>query len=187
MANLGSSSIARLRKGTASESPLSCCVVTPMLKVFSASSEGVVASMGTSNFCTEDRDSPSLALRLAPPLPTAFTASSLVDAAACSLARESPLPQPTASRPTIYSLPKREIEPASSALLPVRKQISCATSRVTRSLGPRPINRNVSLILRSERTLRNGDWPKSTPNACLRVPSKTALGVDLGQSPFLNV
>src|SRR5947208_14950054 len=132
-----------------------------MLKVFSASSEGVVASMGTSNFCTEANDSPSLVRRLEVTLPKAFTTSSLLDAADRSLARESPLPQFTASSPTIYSLPKRDIEPARNALLPVRWQISCATSRVTRSLGRRPISRNVSPTLRSEMTVRHDDVRKS--------------------------
>src|SRR2546425_679717 len=109
-----------------------------MLKVFSASSDDVVASIGTLNFCTEANDSPSLVRRLEATLPKAFTTSSLLDASACSLASVSPLPQFTASSPTTYWLPSREIEPASMALLPVRKQISCANSRVTRSLGARP-------------------------------------------------
>src|SRR6266702_586909 len=61
-----------------------------MLKVFSASSDGVVASIGTSNFCTEASDSPSLVRRLEATLPKAFTASSLLDPAACSLASVSP-------------------------------------------------------------------------------------------------
>ena len=51
-----------------------------MLKVFSASNDGVVASMGTSNFCTEASDSPSLVRRLEAALLKAFTTSSLVDA-----------------------------------------------------------------------------------------------------------
>src|ERR1700730_4687160 len=45
MGNLGSISIARLRKGMASASPFSCWVLTPMLNVFSASSDGVVADV----------------------------------------------------------------------------------------------------------------------------------------------
>ena len=58
-ANLGSISMARLKKGMACASPFSCPVLTPMLKVFSASSDEVVASIGTLNFCTEASDSPS--------------------------------------------------------------------------------------------------------------------------------
>ena len=182
MAKLGSSSIARLRKGSASASPLCCCVVTPMLKVFSASREGVVASIGTSNFCTEASDSPSFIRRLAAALPTALTASSFVATSTCSLANVSPLPQFTASSASMYSLPSREIEPEISALVPVRKQISCPTSRVTRSLEVRPIKRKVSRILRSESTLRKGDCPKSTSNACFNVPSKTESPVLLSKS-----
>src|SRR2546426_3789033 len=140
-----------------------------MLKVFSASSDDVVASIGTLNFCTEANDSPSLVRRLEATLPKAFTTSSLLDASACSLASVSPLPQFTASSPTTYWLPSREIEPASMALLPVRKQISCANSRVTRSLGARPIRRNVSPILRSERKLREGDCSRSTASACFKI------------------
>src|SRR5438094_5194676 len=127
-----------------------------MLKVFSASSDEVVASIGTLNFCTEASDSPSFVRRLEVTLPKAFTTSSLLDASPRSLASVSPFPQFTACKPTMYWLPKREIDPASSALLPVRKQISCATSRVTRSLGWRPIKRNVSPILRSERNVEKG-------------------------------
>ena len=47
----------------------------------------------------------------------------------------------------MYWLPKFEIDPTNSALLPVRKQISWAISRVTRSPGERPMSRMVSFIL----------------------------------------
>src|SRR5437899_10783191 len=93
MAKLGSSSIARLRKGTAAASPLSTWVLTPMLKVFSASNDGVVASMGTSNFCTEASDSPSLVRRLEAALLKACTTSSLVDDCAISVASVTSLQQ----------------------------------------------------------------------------------------------
>src|SRR5207253_2628491 len=53
----------------ASASPFSRAVVTPMLKVFSASSDEVVASIGTLNFCTDASDSPSLVRRLKATLP----------------------------------------------------------------------------------------------------------------------
>src|SRR5437660_6301060 len=158
-----------------------------MLKVFSASSDEVVASIGTLNFCTEASDSPSLVRRLEATLPKAFTTSSLLDASPCSLASVSPFPQFTACNPTMYWLPKREIDPASSALLPVRKQISCATSRVTRSLGGRPIKRSVSPTLRSESTLRNGDCSKSTASPCFKAPSKTASPVVLPKSANTTV
>src|SRR5437667_6006551 len=152
-----------------------------MLKVFSASSDEVVASIGTLNFCTEASDSPNLVRRLEATLPKAFTTSSLLAASPCSLASVSPFPQFTACNPTMYWLPKREIDPASSALLPVRKQISCATSRVTRSLGGRPIKRSVSPILRSERTLRKGDCSRSTASACFRSVVEHSIAGRVGQ------
>src|SRR5713101_2721345 len=106
-----------------------------MLKVFSASSDEVVASMGTSNLCTEASDSPSLVLMEEAALSRALRTSSLLGASACSFASVSPVLQLTASRPTTYWLHKREIEPRSSALVPVRKQISRAISGVTRWLA----------------------------------------------------
>src|SRR6266852_7452429 len=126
--------MARLRNGIASASPFRRWVVTPMMKVFSASSDDVVASIGTLNFCTEANDSPSLVRRLEATLPKAFTTSSLLDASACSLASVSPLPQFTASRPTTYWLPRREIEPATLAPLPARNHLSSATFRGTGDL-----------------------------------------------------
>src|SRR5438874_1749522 len=52
--------MALLKNGTASGSPFSRMVLMPMLKVFNASRDGVVASTGTSNFCTDASDSPNL-------------------------------------------------------------------------------------------------------------------------------
>ena len=56
-------------------------------------------------------------------------------ASARSLARLSPVLQATASRPSTYWLPRLEIDPTSTALLPVRRHSSRATSAVTRSVG----------------------------------------------------
>ena len=72
-----------------------------MLKVLSASSDEVVASIGTLNFWTEASDSPSLVRSLEATLAKAFTTSSLLDASPCSLASVSPVPQFTACRPTM--------------------------------------------------------------------------------------
>src|SRR2546426_5460796 len=65
----------------------------PMLKACSASSEGVVASTGTSNFWIKLSDSPSFPRRLAAAFPSAFSTSCLVAASSCSLASASPLLQ----------------------------------------------------------------------------------------------
>ena len=153
-----------------------------MLKAFSASSDVVVASTGTSNLLTEASDSPSLARRLAAALPSVFSTSCLVAASSCSLASVSPVLQPTASKPITYCPPKLEIDPSSIALLPVRTQSSLATSWVIRSLGWRPMRCRVSPTLRSERMLRKGDCPSCTANACFRAPSKTASPVVLSKS-----
>ena len=88
--------------GIAAASPFVRLVVIPMLKAFSASSDGVVASTGTSNFWIEASDSPSLPRRLAAALLSAFSTSCFVAASSCSVASVSPLLQPTASMPITY-------------------------------------------------------------------------------------
>src|ERR1039458_1631588 len=187
MAKLGSSSRARFMNGTASASPLVRAVVMPMLYAFRASSEGVVASTGTSNLCTEASDSPSLARMAVAAVVSALSTPSLLGASACSLARLSPVLQATASRPRMYWLPRLEMDPPRTALLPVRRQSSRATSAVTCSVGARPISFSVSPTLRSERMLRNGDCSRSTARACLRVPSKTGSPVELVKSARTTV
>ena len=145
-----------------------------MLKAFSASSDVVVASTGTSNFWMEASDSPSLAPQAGRRLTQCFQHVLLASpASSCSLASVSPLLQPTASMPITYWPPKLEMEPNRIALLPVRTQSSPATSRLMRSFGGRPISRSVSPTLRSERMLRKGDCPSWTASACFKASSKT--------------
>ena len=62
----------------------------------------MVASTGTSNFCTDASDSPSLPRRLVAAVLNALSTPSLLAASACSLASVSPVLQATASRPTTY-------------------------------------------------------------------------------------
>lgn len=102
-------------------------------------------------------DSPSLSRILVVALPSALSTSSLREACVSSRANESPLAQFTAFNPTTYWLPRLLIEPARTAALPVRSQISRAVSRVMRPLGERPIRRSVSLTRWLERIFKQGD------------------------------
>src|ERR1700687_5078404 len=101
--------------------------------------------------------------------PRAFNASSFRAACTCSCASESPVRQLAASRPTIYSLPRLEIVPSSTAVLPVRWQISRAIWLVNRSSGGRPIRDNVSFTFSSERMLRKGDCRPNRERRLQRV------------------
>jgi Flp pilus assembly protein CpaB len=58
-----------------------------MLNAFSASSDGVVASTGTSNFWIVESDSPSLPRRFDDALLSALSTSCFDDASSCSLAQ----------------------------------------------------------------------------------------------------
>ena len=60
--------------------------------------EEVVASIGTSNFCTDGSDSPSLVRRLEEARLRAFRTSSLLVASPCSFAKVSPVLHATAFR-----------------------------------------------------------------------------------------
>ena len=111
-------------------------------------------SMGTSNFWTVLSDSPGLLRSFAAASPSAFNTCSFPAAVACSSARESPVRQFTAFRPSTYWFPRLAIEPSSTAvgeetccaMLPVRWQTSRAISGVSRTSGGRPIMRSVCWI-----------------------------------------
>ncbi len=158
-----------------------------MLKAFRASSDGVVASTGTSNLWIVVSDSPSLPRRLDAAFPSAFSTSCLLAASSCSLASVSPLLQPTASTPITYCPPKFEMDPSRNALLPVRIQSSRAISRVIRSFEGRPMRRSVSSTLRSDRILRKGDCPSCTPSACFSASSKRGSPVEFVKSASTTV
>ena len=74
------------------------------------------------------------------------------------------------------------IDPTSKALLPVRKQTSRPTSRVTRSPEVLPISFSVSLSFRSDRTFKKGDCSNSTARASFSVLSNTGSPVVLAKS-----
>ena len=80
----------------------------------------------------------------------------------------SPVWQFTAFNPITYWLPRLAIDPASMALLPVRWQISRATSGVSFASGGRAISFNVSTTLLSESTLRKGDCSGCNASALLQ-------------------
>src|SRR5713226_178565 len=159
-----------------------------MAKAFSASSDEVVTwPMGTSNFCTDARDSPSLPRILETALPSAESTCSLLEACACSCARESPVWQLIAFSVRTYCEPRLATDPERVALLPARKQSSRARSEVRRSLGERPMKPSVSCTREEGITRRKGDCSRSTASACFNVPSNTGSPVVLAKSARTTV
>ena len=92
IANVGSSSIARLRCGIASRRGTSTPPDSASEYAWSASSDAVVArGSGTSNFWIEASDSPSFSRSLEVAAPSDVSTSSLLAASACSRAITSPV------------------------------------------------------------------------------------------------
>src|SRR5262249_61129884 len=113
---LGWSSRAWFWHGRPSAAPLSREALEARLRALSASSELVVAcDRGTSNFCTELRDSPTSLRSFAAAWLSASRTCSLLAAVTWSRASTSPFEQLTASRPITYCVPSGAIEPAQYA------------------------------------------------------------------------
>src|ERR1019366_1090292 len=88
IANLGSSSTARRKKGRAATCPEDKVTFIPVLKAFNASSEDVVASArGVECFSTVASDSPTRVLNVLAIWLSEFRTSSLLAATACSWSR----------------------------------------------------------------------------------------------------
>ena len=182
-AKLGSSSTACLYSGIDSASIPCARWSSPRVKLCKASRDEVVTCpSGLSKLWMEASDSPNLLRRLAAALPSAVNTCSLLFASPPSRARESAVWQLAASRSITNWLPSLEIDPAISALLPSRWQISLARSDVTRVSGGRFMYFSVSRTFGSGTIFRKGDWSRSTARASLSVPSKTLSPVVLVKS-----
>jgi hypothetical protein len=92
-----------------------------------------------------------------------------------------------ARNPSTYWLPRGAIEPSSTAALPVRSQISRASSGVSCASADLPIRRRVCPIRWSEMRLRNGDCSSCTAMPCRSVLSKTDSPVELAKSASTTV
>ena len=143
--------------------------------------------MGTSNFCTEASDSPSVPRNFETAPPSADSTCSLLEASACCCASESPVWQLTAFKVMIYCVPRLAMDPESIALLPMRRHKSRAKSEVRRASGDRPIKASVVWTRAGGTTRKNGDWSRSTASACFNVPSNTASPVVLANSARTTV
>ena len=188
MANSGSSSVARRKKGRDAAAPRVACTCQPALYAFSASSDGVVASAkGVEYFLTLASDSPArplnaLAIRL-----SSLSTSSFLAACCCCSSRISPSRQSFARKPRTYSLPSVAMEPSTTAAAPVRSQTSCAVSPVNRASAGRPMRTSVRRMRCSEIRLRKGDCSNCIARPCRRVSSKTGSPVEFAKSASTTV
>src|ERR1017187_2211065 len=102
--------------------------------------DGVVASWSrTECFSTVESDSPTRVRNLLAISLSTFSTSSFRAACTCCSSNTSPLRQLRARKPRTYWLPRRAIEPSSTAALAVRSQISLASSGVRCASGGWPI------------------------------------------------
>src|SRR6202047_4027029 len=143
--------------------------------------------MGTSDFCTEARDSPNVPRNFEAALPSAASTCSLLEASACCCARESPLWQLTAFKVRMYCVPRLAMDPESIALLPTRMHKSRVRSVVRRSSGERPMKVSVVWTRAGGTTRKNGDWSRSTASACFKGASNTGSPVVLAKSERTTV
>ena len=93
------------------------------------------------SFSTRGSDSPARVRNRLAIWPSALKTSSFLAADACSWSRISPVRQFLARKPNTYWLPRLVIEPSTTAALPVRSQISAATSGVSFASVGRTIRR----------------------------------------------
>ena len=186
MAKLGSSSMARLRKGIAARSPFSDSRDSAVKSLQGIQRRRCNLVKGTSNRRIELSDSPNSCriFVVCKARPSAHLLWLPLGPALAQIFRRSCSSPPF--NPITSGFPGWEIEPASMTLLLLRTQISRATSGVSPSWERVHSFLHVSRTPWSDREVEEGRLGELHGRPCLSVSSKTGSPVVLTKSPLHN-